>query len=39
MSNQTGIVELINGPVVKGSNMQSFKVNEMVTVGIKKIIG
>ena len=39
MSNQTGIVELINGPVVKGSNMQSFKVNEMVTVGRQKLIG
>lgn len=39
MSNQTGIVELINGPVVKGKNMQSFKVNEMVTVGRQKLIG
>ncbi|MDF2877269.1 MAG: H+transporting two-sector ATPase alpha/beta subunit central region [Clostridia bacterium] len=34
-----GIVELINGPVVKGSNMASFKVNEMVTVGERELIG
>ena len=34
-----GIVELINGPVVKGSNMSSFKVNEMVTVGKRQLIG
>lgn len=34
-----GIVALINGPVVKGTNMGSFKVNEMVTVGRQKLIG
>lgn len=34
-----GIVELINGPVVKGSNISSFKVNEMVTVGKRQLIG
>lgn len=34
-----GIVQLINGPVVKGANMSSFKVNEMVTVGKMKLIG
>ncbi|MDD4781673.1 MAG: V-type ATP synthase subunit A [Tissierellia bacterium] len=34
-----GIVKLINGPVVKGINMGSFKVNEMVTVGKQKLIG
>lgn len=34
-----GKVELINGPVVKGSQMASFKVNEMVTVGEQKLIG
>lgn len=34
-----GKVEFINGPVVKGSNMSLFKVNEMVTVGDKKLIG
>lgn len=39
MNNQMGIIELINGPVVKGSHMQSFKVNEMVTVGKQKLIG
>lgn len=34
-----GIIMGINGPVVKGSNMKSFKVNEMVTVGNQKLIG
>lgn len=34
-----GIINYINGPVVKGLNMSSFKVNEMVTVGEKKLIG
>jgi len=34
-----GIVNVINGPVVKGKNMSSFKVNEMVTVGEQKLIG
>lgn len=39
MSKQVGIVELVNGPVVKGSHMANFKVNEMVTVGKQKLIG
>ncbi len=39
LNNQLGNVELINGPVVKGSNMSSFKVNEMVTVGERQLIG
>ena len=39
LSENIGIVELINGPVVKGSNMASFAVNEMVTVGEQKLIG
>lgn len=39
MINNEGIVNYINGPVVKGLNMSSFKVNEMVTVGEKKLIG
>ncbi len=39
MKNNEGIVNYINGPVVKGLNMSSFKVNEMVTVGEKKLIG
>lgn len=38
MTNQ-GIVSSINGPVVKGLNMGSFKVHEMVTVGKQKLIG
>ncbi|HOK48595.1 MAG TPA: V-type ATP synthase subunit A [Sedimentibacter sp.] len=38
MANE-GIVWAINGPVVKGLNMSSFKVNEMVTVGNQKLIG
>lgn len=39
MNRNEGIVNSINGPVVKGLNMGSFKVNEMVTVGIQKLIG
>ncbi|MEG0085222.1 MAG: V-type ATP synthase subunit A, partial [Niameybacter sp.] len=39
MSNQVGIIKLVNGPVVKGDHMASFKVNEMVTVGKQKLIG
>lgn len=39
MSNIQGVVSSINGPVVKGLNMGSFKVHEMVTVGRQKLIG
>lgn len=39
MANNEGIVNVINGPVVKGINMSSFKVHEMVTVGKQKLIG
>ncbi|MDA3733899.1 V-type ATP synthase subunit A [Niameybacter massiliensis] len=39
MSKAVGIVELVNGPVVEGSKMASFKVNEMVTVGRQQLIG
>lgn len=39
MANIQGIVSSINGPVVKGLNMGSFKVHEMVTVGKQKLIG
>lgn len=39
LNNHFGVVELINGPVVKGTNMSSFKVNEMVTVGKRQLIG
>ena len=34
-----GVVELINGPVVNGTGMADFKVNEMVTVGERQLIG
>lgn len=37
--NNYGVVELINGPVVKGTGMADFKVNEMVTVGERQLIG
>lgn len=37
--NNEGVVKVINGPVVKGTNMGSFKLNEMVTVGVQKLIG
>lgn len=37
--NKEGKVILINGPVVKGIGMASFKINEMVTVGKKQLIG
>ncbi|WP_069997120.1 V-type ATP synthase subunit A [Cellulosilyticum sp. I15G10I2] len=39
MNDQFGVIQLINGPVVKGSQMASFKVNEMVTVGEGQLIG
>ncbi len=39
MGQNEGIVQVINGPVVKGTNMGSFKLNEMVTVGEQKLIG
>ncbi len=39
MDNMLGIVSSINGPVVKGLNMGSFMVHEMVTVGKQKLIG
>ncbi|NLK88445.1 MAG: V-type ATP synthase subunit A [Clostridiaceae bacterium] len=34
-----GIVQLINGPVVKGTNMGAFRLNEMVMVGKSRLIG
>lgn len=37
--NNYGTVQLINGPVVKGLGMSHFKVNEMVTVGERQLIG
>lgn len=39
LNSEYGRIELINGPVVKGRNMSSFKVNEMVTVGERQLIG
>lgn len=39
LNSNHGTVALINGPVVKGSGMANFKVNEMVTVGERKLIG
>lgn len=39
MENKEGIVQVINGPVVKGTNMISFKLNEIVTIGEQKLIG
>ncbi|WP_303868700.1 V-type ATP synthase subunit A [Acetobacterium wieringae] len=34
-----GIISAINGPVIKGKNMTSFKMREMVTVGEQRLIG
>lgn len=34
-----GIISYINGPVVKGENMASYTMREMVLVGEKKLIG
>ncbi len=39
MEYKEGIVQYINGPVVKGTNMGEFKLNEMVTVGNNRLIG
>ncbi|HBN84943.1 MAG TPA: V-type ATP synthase subunit A [Clostridiales bacterium] len=39
MNGNEGYVREINGPVIKGVNMGSFKLNEMVTVGSHKLIG
>lgn len=34
-----GLISAINGPVIKGKNMTTFKMREMVTVGDKRLIG
>lgn len=39
MADMEGTVSSINGPVVKGFGMGSFKAHEMVTVGHQKLIG
>ncbi|HBF78182.1 MAG TPA: V-type ATP synthase subunit A [Clostridiaceae bacterium] len=39
MSDKTGVIIYINGPVIKADNMQDFRMREMVTVSDKKLIG
>ncbi len=39
MSKDVGKIIMINGPVIKGSNMSDFKMREMVMVGKRKLIG
>lgn len=39
INRETGIIYAINGPVIKGKKMSSFKMREMVTVGAKQLIG
>lgn len=39
MEKSTGIVSYINGPVIKASNMSTFKMREMVMVGHNRLIG
>lgn len=39
MDKNLGKIKSINGPVITGTNMNSFKVREMVLVGDKKLIG
>jgi len=39
MQGNQGIVNYINGPVIRAENMQGFKMREMVTVGSKRLIG
>lgn len=36
---KTGNIIYVNGPVVKGTNMKAFKMQEMVLVGSSKLIG
>lgn len=36
---EKGIISAINGPVIKGKNMTTFKMREMVTVGEQRLIG
>ncbi|EFI41611.1 MULTISPECIES: V-type ATP synthase subunit A [Peptoniphilus] len=36
---KNGLIKVINGPVVIGSNMADFKMREMVVIGDKKLIG
>ena len=38
-NNKEGIVTLVNGPVIKASNMRNFAMREVVKVGPKKLMG
>ncbi|MGV8907289.1 MAG: V-type ATP synthase subunit A [Acetobacterium sp.] len=38
-SKEKGIISAINGPVIKGTNMTTFKMREMVMVGKNRLIG
>ncbi len=37
--NNTAVIDMVNGPVVKASGMSEYKMREMVTVGKNKLIG
>jgi len=37
--NREGIINMVNGPVVKATNMSDFQIREMVMVGEKKLLG
>jgi len=39
MDSQIGVIKYINGPVLRASGMENFKMREMVTVGPKRLIG
>jgi V/A-type H+-transporting ATPase subunit A len=39
MEERLGVINYINGPVIRADNMEAFKMREMVTVGDKKLIG
>lgn len=39
MDSQAGVIKYINGPVIRASQMENFKMREMVTVGPKRLIG
>ena len=39
MEGRQGRISFVNGPVIRGSNMKSFKMREMVMVGRNRLIG
>lgn len=39
MEGRQGRISFVNGPVIRGSNMKSFKMREMVMVGPNRLIG